>query len=171
MKLSNRIRTINKGGSDGWEVFLKARQMIADGHEVVELTIGEHDRRTDATIIHAMYQSAVDGNTGYASIPGILPLRQAIATRVQTRTGVATGPENIVVTPGGQAALFASHMAVCDPGDKALYLNPYYATYPGTLRASGCVDVAVPTRSANAFQPTRAELEALYNTIGKKPVL
>ncbi|HBN32612.1 MAG TPA: aspartate aminotransferase [Rhodobacteraceae bacterium] len=160
MKLSNRIRTINKGGSDGWEVFLKARQMIADGHEVVELTIGEHDRRTDATIIHAMYQSAEDGNTGYASIPGILPLRQAIATRVQTRTGVATGPENIVVTPGGQAALFAIHMAVCDPGDKALYLNPYYATYPGTLRASGCVDVAVPTRSANAFQPTRAELEA-----------
>jgi len=87
-------------------------------------------------------------------------LREAIAARVQARTGVATTADNIVVTPGGQAALFASHMAVCDPGDRALYLNPYYATYPGTLRATGLVDVPVPTRSANAFQPTRAELDA-----------
>jgi len=160
MKLSNRIQNINKGGSDGWEVFLKARQMIAEGHDVVELTIGEHDRRTDATILKAMYSSATGGNTGYASIPGIQPLREAIAARVQTRTGVTTTHENIIVTPGGQAALFASHMAVCDPGDTALYLNPYYATYPGTLRATGCVDVPVPTRSANAFQPTRDELLA-----------
>jgi len=160
MKLSNRITTINKGGSDGWEVFLKARQMIAEGQDVIELTIGEHDRRTDTSIINAMYQSAAGGNTGYASIPGIQTLREAIAARVQKRTGVATGPENVVVTPGGQAALFASHMALCDPGDKALYLNPYYATYPGTLRAAGCIDVPVPTRSANAFQPTRAELDA-----------
>jgi len=159
MKLSNRIQTINKGGSDGWEVFLKAREMIAQGKDVVELTIGEHDRGTDATILKAMYDNAAGGNTGYASVPGIAGLRAAIAARVQNRTGVPTTPENIIVTPGGQAALFASHMAVCDPGDRALYLNPYYATYPGTLRAAGCVDVPVQTRSANAFQPTRAELD------------
>ena len=50
-------------------------------------------------------------------------------------TGVATTRDNIAVTPGGQAGLFAAHMAVCDPGDAALLVDPYYATYPGTIRS------------------------------------
>jgi len=158
MKLSNRITHINSDGSDGWEVFLKARQMIDAGEKVVELTIGEHDIRTDRLILDAMHTSAVDGNTGYAAIPGISALRQAIAERVQARTGIATSMENVIVTPGGQAGLFSSHVATCDPGDRALYLDPYYATYPGTIRASGAIDVPVKTQSANGFQPTRDEL-------------
>jgi arginine:pyruvate transaminase len=161
MKLSHRITHINKGGSDGWEVFLKARKMIAAGEDVLELTIGEHDRRTDPSILAAMDASAKGGHTGYAMIPGIAPLRAAIAARVQQRTGVATTADNIIVTPGGQAGLFASHMAVLDPGDRALYLDPYYATYPGTLRATGAIDQAIETSPANGFQPTRAELEAV----------
>ncbi len=158
MQLSNRITNITKGGSDGWDVFYKARAMKNAGQDILELTIGEHDRKTDAQILRAMYDSAATGNTGYASVPGMQPLREAIAKRVEARTGVATTFENIIVTPGGQAALFATHMAVLDPGDRALYLDPYYATYPGTLRAAGAVDVPIETRPENDFQPTRDEL-------------
>ena len=46
MQLSKRILNLNAGGSDGWDVFYRARNMIADGVEVTELTIGEHDIRT-----------------------------------------------------------------------------------------------------------------------------
>ena len=160
MKLSHRITNITKGGDDGWGVFYKARALKDAGEDIVELTIGEHDRKTDARILGAMYDSATAGNTGYAVVPGARALRQAIATRVQARTGVPTTYENIIVTPGGQAALFAAHMAVLDPGDTALYLDPYYATYPGTIRGAGAIDCAIETKPENAFQPTRAELMA-----------
>ncbi|NOX73357.1 MAG: aminotransferase class I/II-fold pyridoxal phosphate-dependent enzyme [Alphaproteobacteria bacterium] len=160
MKLSNRITNITKGGSDGWDVFYKARAMKDAGEDVIELTIGEHDIKTEEPILTAMYDSAMAGNTGYAIVPGMQPLREAIATRVQTRTGVETSFENIIVTPGGQAALFATHTAVLNPGDTALYLDPYYATYPGTLRAAGAIDLPIQTSPENDFQPTRAELEA-----------
>jgi arginine:pyruvate transaminase len=158
MQLSHRITNITGGGSDGWEVFYKARQMKESGQDILELTIGEHDRKTDAQILRAMYDSASAGNTGYAVVPGSNALRRAIAERVQARTGVPTGPDNVIVTPGGQAALFAAHMAVLDPGDTALFLDPYYATYPGTLRSVGAKAAAIRTHPENAFQPTAADL-------------
>ena len=159
MQASHRISNINDQGSDGWEVFLRARALMAEGHQITELTIGEHDIRTDPSILKAMHASAAAGNTGYAMVPGSAALRQSVADRVTKRTGIATTRDNVLITPGGQAGLFATHMAACDPGDTALYLDPYYTTYPGTLRAQGLVPIAVPTRSKHGFQPQREELD------------
>ena len=153
MHLSQRITTLNGGGSDGWGVFYRARQMIAEGTAVTELTIGEHDIRTHPSILAAMDRAATGGHTGYAMVPGIAALRDTVAARIQARTGVPTTRDNILITPGGQAALFAAHMAVCDPGDTALYIDPYYATYPGTIRAAGARPRAIVTRAADAFLP------------------
>jgi len=153
MQHSQRITDIIGGGSDGWDLFYKARRMIADGTPVLELTIGDHDIRTDPSILSAMHAAARAGHTGYAMVPGVQSLRETVAARVQARTGVPTGPDNVLITSGGQSALFASHMALCDPGDRALFCDPYYATYPGTIRGVGAVPVTVPTRPEYAFQP------------------
>lgn len=161
MQASKRISTILGGGSDGWEVFLRAREMIDGGTPVTELTIGEHDIRTAAPILQDMHRAAVGGHTGYAAIPGTVELRDAIAKRVTERTGVPTRRENVMVTPGGQAALFAAHTAVIDPGDTALYLDPYYATYPGTLRGASAIPLAVQADASNAFQPRAADIAAV----------
>ncbi len=156
MNLSERITHLT-GGFDGWDVFYRARRMVSEGHAVTELTIGEHDIRTDPSILEAMDISARDGHTGYAMIPGTDLLRDTVAARVQTRTGVPTTRHNVLITPGGQSALFAAHAAVCDPGDVGLYLDPYYATYPGTIRGVGAIARAVQTTTEDAFQP-RAEV-------------
>lgn len=163
MRLSERIIGLTGGGSDGWDVFRKARQMVADGYDVIELTIGEHDRRTEPEILRAMYDAARGGHTGYAALPGTDDLRAAIAERVESRTGVTTRLENVVITPGGQSALFAAHTAVCDPGDKALFIDPFYATYPGTIRGAGAVAKAVIARAEENFQPAAADISAVAN--------
>lgn len=161
MQASKRISTILGGGSDGWEVFLRAREMIDGGIPVTELTIGEHDIRTAAPILQDMHRSALGGHTGYAAVPGTSALRDAIAKRVTERTGVPTKRENVMITPGGQAALFAAHTAVIDPGDTALYLDPYYATYPGTLRGASATPLAIQAHASNAFQPSPADIAAV----------
>lgn len=158
MQASSRISNILGGGSDGWEVFLRARDMIASGISVTELTIGEHDIRTAAPILQDMHRAAAAGHTGYASVPGIPELRDEIAARVTARTGVPTTRENVMITPGGQAALFATHTAVIDPGDTALYIDPFYATYPGTLRGASANPVAIKARATDAFQPRAADI-------------
>lgn len=160
MQRSQRIRGLTGGGSDGWEVFLKARAMIAEGLAVTELTIGEHDVRTAAPILQEMHRTALAGHTGYAAVPGTSSLRDTVAARVQARSGVPTSRDNVVITPGGQAGLFAAHMAACDPGDTALYIDPYYATYPGTLRGAGTTPQVITAQAEDAFQPRAEALRA-----------
>jgi arginine:pyruvate transaminase len=160
MQASQRITGILGGGSDGWGLFNKARAMIAAGTPVTELTIGEHDIRTAAPILQDMHRAAMGGHTGYASIPGVPALRDKIAARVTERTGTQTTRDNIMITPGGQSALYAAHFAVCDPGDRALYLDPYYATYPGTLRGVSAEPVRIETRASDAFQPRSTDIAA-----------
>ena len=153
MRQSDRTAFITGAGTDGWEVYYRARAMAAAGERVLQLTIGEPDTKTDPAILRAMHASAMAGNTGYTFGPGKTDLRETVAARVLARTGVPTTWRNVIITTGGQAGIFASHMVLCDPGDRALICDPYYATYPGTIRSVGATPVAVPTRPEDAFQP------------------
>jgi len=160
MQLAPRIAHIAGTEGDGWGIYYRTREMIRAGERVLNLTIGEHDVKTDAAILTAMHGAAMAGHTGYTFGAGLPELRAAIASRVQARTGVLTRAENVVVTPGGQSALFSAHMALLDRGDTGLYCAPFYPTYPGTIRATGAEAVAVPTRSSRAFQPEAAAILA-----------
>ncbi|MEX3015552.1 pyridoxal phosphate-dependent aminotransferase [Gymnodinialimonas hymeniacidonis] len=156
--LSKRITHLTGGGDDGWGLFYEARRRKSAGAPILELTIGEHDVRTDPAILDAMHAAAKGGHTGYAAVPGIEPLRRAVAARLSESSGVQHEAENVLVTPGGQAALFAAHHAACDEGDKALLVDPYYATYPGTIRGVGARPVPVAARPEDGFQPRESDL-------------
>ena len=160
MRISHRIAHLTGDGTGGWGLYFRARALKAAGVGIVDLTIGEHDVPTDPTILAAMDASARGGHTGYAALRGTESLRAAVAARIAARTGVATGPENVLITPGGQAALFAAHHLVGEAGDRALFVDPYYATYPGTIRAAGLVPVAVPARAEAGFAPRADEIAA-----------
>ena len=160
MTPSHRITRITGGGSDGWDLFRRARRMIAQGRPVIELTIGEHDIRTDPRILAAMDAAARGGHTGYAAVPGTPELRAEVASRIAAQSGVETTPENVLIVPGGQAGLFMAHHATCDTGDGALYIDPYYATYPGTIRSAGAVPLPVEARARDGFVPRASDIEA-----------
>ena len=159
MELAHRMTALTGDGSDGWDVFYKARALRKQGHPIIELTIGEHDIHTHVDILAAMGRSARGGHTGYAAVPGTEGLRTAISRRIEQQSGVPTTQDNILITPGGQSALFAAHMAVLNPGDIALYCDPYYATYPGTIRGTGALDRAIRCDPAYDFQPQATDLE------------
>ena len=160
MQLSKRITGLTGGGSDGWDVYYRAKQMVEAGLDVTQLTIGEHDIGTDRSILDAMYAATLAGHTGYSMFNGNTNLRERIAARVSERTGVRTTPDNVLVVPGGQAGLFAAHHGACDEGDRALYIDPYYATYPGTIRGVGAKPVTIQARAEAGFQPDPADITA-----------
>ncbi|WP_338551038.1 pyridoxal phosphate-dependent aminotransferase [Roseovarius phycicola] len=161
MALSKRITGLTGGGSDGWDVYYRAKDMQAQGVDIAMLTIGEHDVGTDISILDAMYGAAKAGHVGYSMFTGNTNLRERVAGRVAERTGVETKPENVLIVPGGQAGLFAAHHAACDEGDTALFIDPYYATYPGTIRGVGARPLAVQARAEQDFQPDPADIAAV----------
>ena len=85
-------------------------------------------------------------------------LREAIAARMADRTGIATGPENVFVSSGGQGALFAALMGALEPGQKAVIIDPYYATYPASVRATGGVLHILKANPDDGFQLDRDAL-------------
>ncbi|MEM6729510.1 MAG: aminotransferase class I/II-fold pyridoxal phosphate-dependent enzyme, partial [Pseudomonadota bacterium] len=157
MEISPTLTGLVPGGDDGWGLFYESRRRKAAGARILELTIGEHDIRTHPSILEAMDRSARGGHTGYAAVPGVEALRQAVAERVTARSGVPTSPANVLITPGGQAGLFAAHKAALAPGETGLYLDPHYATYPGTIRGMGANAVAVACPPETGFEPRAAD--------------
>ncbi|NRB35018.1 MAG: pyridoxal phosphate-dependent aminotransferase, partial [Rhodobacteraceae bacterium] len=116
------------------------------------------DISTHPSILEAMHASAMGGHTGYALMSGTDSLRDAVAARVTERTGQPTSRDNVLITPGGQSALFASHHAALDVDDRAVFIDPHYTTYPGTIRALGGVPVPVQAYPEDGFQPRAADL-------------
>lgn len=161
MKLSNRLLSINgePGRGDGWAAYYAAQAMREAGREVVMLSIGDHDNATAPFILDAMDRSVRGGATGYADAQGSQSLRAAIAERAERVSGVATDASNVAVTSGGQAALFAAMSAVLDPGDKAVIVDPHYATYPATVRGAGGWFETVAARPEAGFQPLVDDLD------------
>ena len=171
MELSQRITQITGGGSGGWDLFFRARALKDAGAPIIELTVGEHDIRTSTDILEAMHNAARSGHTGYAAIPGTEGLRAAVAARITAQSGVPTSARNVTITPGGQSALYASHLAVLDTGDTGLFIDPYYATSPGTIRAVGGIPHTVPADAGRGFQPRGADIDAAAKATRAKSLL
>lgn len=163
--LSTQIRSIVDGGDDGWGILYSARQIQAEGKEVLILAVGDHDFPTAEPIVTACTNALNAGRHGYGSIAGIPPLRDLIAKRASAAHGIDVAPDEVIISMGGQAALFAASYATMDNDAEAIVIQPYYATYAQTIRAVGGTAVIVQTSADNHFQP---EIETLRAAITPK---
>ncbi len=150
---SSRITGIMPSGKDGWEVHFEALRRKQAGEPIIMLSIGDHDFDTPSETVEAAVTAVRAGYHHYTQLPGIPRLRRAMAKASTDCTGVATTADQIIATPGGQAALFAAVQAALDPGQHAIVVAPYYATYPGTFRSSGVGFTVVESSAEEGFQP------------------
>ena len=150
---SSRITGILPSGKDGWEVHFQAMQRKEAGEDILMVSIGDHDFDTPSETVEACVAAVRGGYHHYVHLPGLPRLRAAMARVSSLCTGVATEADEVIATPGGQAALYAAVQAVLDPGGQAVVVAPYYATYPGTFRAAGADFTVVETRAGDGFQP------------------
>ena len=138
-------------GGAKWAVHAHARQMAAEGHDIIELTIGEPDVPTPAALIEIAAAAMADGRTGYSNGRGEPALTQALATRYSARRGRFIGADQVMCFPGTQTTLYAVLTAVLGRGDEVLVGDPMYATYAGIIAATGATMVPVPLHAEHGF--------------------
>jgi aspartate aminotransferase len=145
----------------------KAKQLAAEGHDVIGLAGGEPDFDTPPHIVEAGIKAIRDGKTRYAApSKGIRPLLEAIAVKMERDNNVRVDPmSDIIVTPGGKLALFLVLKAMLDPGDEVLIPAPYWVSYPSIATMVGGVPVTVETSSADNY---RLRLEHLREHLSPK---
>jgi arginine:pyruvate transaminase len=159
-KPSKRLSGIIPSGKDGWEVHFAAWNRKEAGQPIIILSVGDHDFDTPNETVEACVVALRSGHHHYTQLPGVPRLREAMA-RASTRcTGVETKAAEVLVTPGGQLALYAAVQGTLDRGDHAVVVAPYYATYPGTFRAAEADFTVVEAQAADGFQPRAEAIEA-----------
>ena len=161
------VKTISAFGRIGEEnafaVLARATALAAQGRDIINLGIGQPDFRTPDHIVEAAIKALRDGHHGYTPATGILPLREAVARRTLTTTGIEVSPDNIAIVPGGKVTMFAAIMMFGEPGAEILYPDPGFPIYRSMIEFTGAKPVPVPIREENGFAFSADETLALIN--------
>ncbi|WP_420414273.1 pyridoxal phosphate-dependent aminotransferase [Roseibium sp.] len=145
-------------GSGKWTVHLKAREMMAAGTSVIELTIGEPDIMPDTALLDEANRSMREGRIRYSNGRGEPKIVSALTEKYRKRQPGVT-ERNILCFPGTQTALFAVMLGLVEGGDAVLVPDPLYATYEGVVAATGASMVPVPLRPEQGFHLQAEDLE------------
>ncbi len=150
------------------EVLDRAKQLQAQGRDIVHLEAGEPDFATAAPVISAGQASLGRGETYYSQAAGIPPLREAISRYYQQQYGLDIDPARIMVTPGASGALLLIAGLLVNPGDGMLMTDPGYPCNRHFLRLVEGEGQLVPVGPEDRYQLTAAKAEQHWqpNTIG-----
>ncbi len=132
-------RVARLGTETAFAVSAECAAWAAEGNKVYPFHLGDLDLRTPANVIEAAGRALADRKTGYCPNGGIPELRQALADDVAASHGVAYGPENVAVQPGGKPVIEKFLLALMDPGDEVLYPNPGFPIYESQIEFLGGV--------------------------------
>tara|TARA_Y100000994_G_scaffold38936_1_gene29803 strand:+ start:5673 stop:6821 length:1149 start_codon:yes stop_codon:yes gene_type:complete len=151
------------GTETAFEVLSRARNLEAQGKQIVHLEIGEPDFDTPSHIVDAGVQALKDGYTHYGPTPGLPQLREAISENSRKVRGLNTDPNSIVVTPGAKPIMFYVILALSEPGMEVIYPNPGFPIYESMIKFSGAKPVPMQLLEESGYHPDLNDLKSKVN--------
>ncbi len=136
-----------------------ARELKAQGKDVLSFSAGEPDFDTPAKIKEAAIAAIKQGATKYTSVAGIPELLDAIVFKLKRDNNLEYKKEHIIVSNGAKQSLFNITQALLDEGDEVIIPAPYWVTYPELVKYAGATPVIVDTDERHGFKITPKELE------------
>lgn len=140
------------GTETAFEVLAKAKALEKKGKDIVHLEIGEPDFDTPKNIKEAAVKALYAGYTHYVAAAGIPELREAIAEYISKTRKIEVTPEEVVVTPGAKPIMFFSMLALVNPGEEVLNLDPGFPIFESVINFVGAKYVPIPLKEENDFR-------------------
>ncbi len=156
--LSNRI--LNMAESETLAMTAKARELKAQGKDVISLSIGEPDFNTPEIVKEAAKQAIDDNFTHYPPVPGYPDLREAVCQKFKRDNNLDFKPEQIVVSTGAKQSIYQVVQCLVNPGDEVIIPTPYWVSYKEIVRVAEGKCVYVKTLIENDFKVTPEQIEA-----------
>lgn len=158
-KIAGRVAALSESAT--LKIDAKAKQMKADGIDVVNFTAGEPDFDTPVHIKDAAKKALDAGKTKYTPSAGILELRQAICEKLDKENGLQYKPGQILVSIGAKHSLFNIILTIIERGDQVIIPAPYWVSYYEMVQAAEGVPVVVQTTAEADFKITPEQLKAV----------
>lgn len=169
MELASRVKAIKP--SPTLAITAKAKQMRADGQDVIGFGAGEPDFDTPENIKQACIKSLLAGNTKYTPVPGTDGAKDAVIDKLKKDQGLEYARNQIVISCGAKHTLYNIMQALFQEGDEVLVPAPYWVSYPDQVILASAKPVIVQTSEENAFIPTAAQLEDVTTSRTKALVI
>ena len=138
----------------------KARELKAQGRDVISLAAGEPDFDTPDNIKEAAIKAIREGKTKYTNVDGIPELKEAIVAKFQRENGLTYKTSQVNVSPGGKPVIWNAMLSTLNPGDEVIIPTPYWVSYWDIVLLAGGTPKAVATSDATGFKLQPADLEA-----------
>ncbi len=148
-----------------------ARELKAQGRDIIGLSQGEPDFDTPDNIKAAAKAAIDQGLTKYTAVDGTPELKQAIAAKFKRENGLDYEPAQISVGTGGKQVIFNALLVTLNPGDEVIIPAPYWVSYPDIVRFAGAAPVPVETTIESGFKLQAKDLEAAITPKTKWVVL
>ena len=149
LKLAQNISRL--GTESVFKVMSQAKTLEMQGHDVINLSIGQPDFLTPPHVVEAGIKALRDGHHGYTLGKGIIEVRQAIASDLHRRHAVQVDPELITIVPGGKVIMFLCIMMFAEAGAEIIYPDPGFPIYRSLINYGGAKAVPLPILEANDF--------------------
>jgi len=146
------------------ELLTRARQLEAEGRDIIHMEVGEPDFPTPEPIAHAAMAAIAQGRTLYTQALGLPELREAISCFYRQRYGVEVPASRIAVTNGASGALNLAFACLADPASEWLLTDPGYPCNKHILRAYEGRPRNIPVGPETNFQPTPELLRQHWST-------
>jgi len=155
--LSERI--LNMATSATLAMAAKARELRAEGKDIIGLSLGEPDFNTPDFIKSAAKQAIDDNYNSYTPVDGYAELKQAIITKFKRDNNLTYTPSQIVVSTGAKQCLANVALVLLNKGDEVILPCPYWVSYSDIVKLSEGTPVEVKTSIDTDFKMTPAQLE------------
>ena len=149
----------------------QAKALQRAGRDICSLSAGEPDFDTPDFIVEATRQALRDGITRYGPAAGDPELREAVAEKLSSGNGIATSPEQVLITNGGKQAIYNLFQVLLNPGDEVLLPAPYWLSYPEMAALAGAKVKLIPTQAEEGFRLDLAAVEAAISPRSRLLVL
>ncbi len=157
VKLNKRIAQLV--GSSTLAITARAKELKAEGHDVINFAGGEPDFDTPQSIKDAANEAMASGLTKYTPSIGTPQLREAISKKFKEDNNLDYVPNQIVVSCGAKHSVFNAIQVLADEGDEVIIPTPYWVSYPEMVKLSGATSKFVETTAATGFKLTKELLE------------
>ncbi|TWP30666.1 pyridoxal phosphate-dependent aminotransferase [Apibacter muscae] len=155
--LSERINRLSY--SQTFVMSNKARELKAQGINVISLTLGEPDFEIPEFVRESAIKAINNGVKSYTPVPGYLELRKAIANKFKRDNNLDYKPEQIIVSNGGKQSIINVLLSVLNDGDEVIVPAPYWVSYFEMVKLAGGENVIVETNIDTDFKITPEQLE------------
>ncbi|MBY0541369.1 MAG: pyridoxal phosphate-dependent aminotransferase [Arcobacteraceae bacterium] len=159
MKIANRMENLSP--SVTLAITALARELKAQGKDILSFSAGEPDFDTPQIVKDAAIKAINDGQTKYTAVEGIIATKQAIINKLKKDHGLEYKLDGIVISNGAKHSLFNLFQVLIEKGDEVIIPAPYWVTYPEQVKFSDGIPVFIETDDSTEFKITPEQLKAV----------